>query len=79
MQGYGINIQRNIFGTDLGVRYQQNRSNVLQLNTTNITKTFGVDCSAFLASQLTLMGSFDLLSGLGSTSKSIFIELSRRF
>jgi hypothetical protein len=79
MKGYGINIQRNIFGADLGVRYQQNHSDVLQLNMTNITKTFGVDCSAFLTSQLTLMGSLDLLSGLGSTSKSIFIELSRRF
>ena len=78
-QGYGFNLHRNIFGVDLGVRYQQNRSDIPQLNTINTTKTLGADCSAFLTNQLTLMASFDLMSGLGSTSKSIFIELSRRF
>jgi hypothetical protein len=79
MNGYGINVQRNVFGVDVGVRYQQNRSEISQVQMTNTTTTFGTDISAFLTNQLTLMGSFDLMRGLGSTSRSFFIELSRRF
>jgi hypothetical protein len=79
MHGYGINVQRNVFGMDIGVRYQQNSSEISQLHMKNTTTTFGTDISAFLTSQLTLMGSFDLMSGLGSTSRSFFLELSRRF
>jgi hypothetical protein len=79
MNGYGINVQRNVFGVDVGVRYQQNRSEISQVQMTNTTTTVGTDISAFLTNQLTLMGSFDLMRGLGSTSRSFFIELSRRF
>jgi hypothetical protein len=79
MHGYGINLWRNLFGVDIGVRYQQNRSDIIQVRTTNTTTTFGADISAFLTNQLTMMASFDLMSGLGSTSRSFFLELSRRF
>jgi hypothetical protein len=79
MHGYGINIQRNIFGVDVGIRYQLNRSEIHQVQITNTTTTLGIDISAFLTNQLTLMGSFDLMRGLGSTSRSFFVELSRRF
>jgi hypothetical protein len=79
MHGYGFNVQRNMFGVDIGVRYQQNHSDILQVSMENTTTTLGADCSVFLTNQLTLMGSFDMVRGLGSTSRSIFIELSRRF
>jgi hypothetical protein len=79
MHGYGINVQRNISGVDFGIRYQLNRSAINQVQVTNTTTTLGADISAFLTSQLTLMGSFDLMRGLGSTSRSFFVELSRRF
>jgi hypothetical protein len=79
MHGYGINVQRNVLGVDVGVRYQLNRSEINQVQVTNTTTTLGADISAFLTSQLTLMGSFDLMRGLGSTSRSFFVELSRRF
>jgi hypothetical protein len=79
MYGYGINMQRNMYGVDIGIRYQQNRSEISQVQLTNTTTTFGADISAFLTNQLTLMGSFDLMRGLGSTSRSFFLELSRRF
>lgn len=77
--GYGVNVQRNFFGVDLGLRFQQNRSKILQIRTTNTTTTLGADISVFLNNQLTLMGSFDSMRGLGSNSRSLFMELSRRF
>ena len=79
LHGYGFNVQRNVLGMDVGVRYQLNRSEINQVQMTNTTTTLGADISAFLTNQLTLMGSFDLMRGLGSTSRSFFVELSRRF
>ena len=79
MHGYGVNVQRNLFGVDIGVRYQQNRSDIIQAQMINTTTTLGTDMFAFLSNQLTLMASFDLMRGLGSTSRSFFLELSRRF
>jgi hypothetical protein len=79
MHGYGFSVQRNMLGVDIGIRYQQNRSDILLVNMENTTTTLGTDCSLFITNQMTLMGSFDMVHGLGSTSKSIYIELSRRF
>jgi hypothetical protein len=79
MHGYGINVQRNVLGIDIGIRFQQNRSEMSQVQMTNTTTTIGADISAFLTRQFTLMGSVDLMRGLGSTSRSFFLELSRRF
>ena len=79
MHGYGINIQRNVYDVDIGIRYQLNRSEIQQVHMTNTTTTLGLDFSAFLTNQLTMMGSFDLMRGLGSTSRSFFVELSWRF
>jgi hypothetical protein len=78
-QGYGINLQRNILGIDCGIRYQQNHSDIRQFTLTNTTTTFGVDIGAMISRQITLIGSFDALQGLGSNSKSLFLELSWRF
>jgi hypothetical protein len=78
-QGYGINLQRNILGIDCGMRYQQNHSDIRQFTMTNTTTTFGVDIGAMISRQITLIGSFDALQGLGSNSKSLFLELSWRF
>ena len=78
-QGYGINMQRNILGIDCGIRYQQNHSDIRQFSMTNTTTTFGVDIGAMISRQVTLIGSFDALQGLGSNSKSLFLELSWRF
>ena len=77
--GYGINLQRNILGIDFGIRYQQNHSDIRQFALTNTTTTFGVDIGAMISRQITLIGSFDALQGLGSNSKSLFLELSWRF
>ncbi len=78
-QGYGVNIQRNILGIDCGIRYQQNHSDIRRFSLTNTTTTFGVDIGAMISRQITLIGSFDALQGLGSNSKSLFLELSWRF
>jgi hypothetical protein len=78
-QGFGINLQRNILGIDCGIRYQQNHSDIRQFTLTNTTTTFGIDIGAMISRQITLIGSFDALRGLGSNSKSLFLELSWRF
>jgi hypothetical protein len=78
-QGYGINMQRNILGIDCGIRYQQNHSEIRQFILKNTTTTIGVDIGAMIFRQMTLIGSFDALHGLGSNSKSLFLELSWRF
>jgi hypothetical protein len=78
-QGYGINMQRNILGIDCGIRYQRNHSDIRQFTQTNTTTTFGIDIGAMISPQITLVGSFDALQGLGSNSKSLFFELSWRF
>jgi hypothetical protein len=77
--GYGIALQRNVFGADCGIRYQQNKSEIRQLGIINITTTLGADLSIFLTRQLTFIGSYDKMDGLGSTSRSLFMELSWRF
>jgi hypothetical protein len=79
MHGYGINLQRTVFGVEIGVRFQENRSEVKQLRIANTTKTVGMDISAFLSNQYTLIGSFDLMHGAGSTTRLVYVELSRRF
>lgn len=79
MHGIGMNVQRNFFGVDCGVRFQQNRSDIQLLQTTMTSKTYGFDMSALITSQLSLIGSMDVMSGWGTTSTSFFLELSRRF
>lgn len=78
-QGYGISLQRNIFGIDCGIRCQQNHSDIRQLTMTNTTTTFGIDLGAMISRQITLIGNFDVLNGLSSNSKALFLELSWRF
>jgi hypothetical protein len=77
--GFGINVQRNVFGMDIGFRFQQNRLDILRIQTINTTTTVGADMSVFLSNRLTLMASFDSLRGFGSSSRSLYLETSMRF
>ena len=78
-EGYGINLQRNVFGLDCTLRYQQSRYRILQLDETNLSKTFGADVMAFLSTHLSLIMSYDSVHGYGSVMQSVFTELSWRF
>jgi hypothetical protein len=78
-QGYGAAVQRTIIGIDCGIRFQKYRSIYDQIDMANESTTIGFDLMAMLAPQLTLFGSFDRLQGPGSSSTSIFLELSERF
>ena len=78
-QGYGVNLQRNVFGVDCTVRYQQSRYNILQLDESNVSQTLGADIMIFLSRQLSWITSYDGVRGYGSTMNSIFTEVSWRF
>jgi hypothetical protein len=78
-QGYGVYLQRNIFGVDLTARYQQSKYRISQLEETNASKTYGLDIMTLLTNRLTWMMSFDAVQGYGSPMKSVFTELSLRF
>jgi hypothetical protein len=78
-QGYGVNLQRNIFGVDLTVRYQQSNYNILQLNESNRSETVGADMMVLLSNRMSWIVSYDGVSGYGSKMNSLFTELSWRF
>lgn len=78
-QGYGINLQRNILGADLTVRYQQSKYNIRQVDESNRSETFGADLMVFLSNRLSWIVSYDGVNGYGSTMNSLFTELSWRF
>jgi hypothetical protein len=78
-QGYGINLQRNILGVDLTVRYQQSNYNILQLDESNRSETFGADVMVLLSGRMSWIVSYDGISGYGSRMNSLFTELSWRF
>ncbi len=78
-QGYGVNLQRTLFGVDCTIRYQQSRYKVSQIGQTNTSKTFGVDIMTLLTRRLSWLASFDLVRGYGSAMNSLFTELSWRF
>jgi hypothetical protein len=77
--GYGVNLQRNVFGVDLTVRYQQLKYNILQLNESNQSETFGADMMVLLSNRMSWIVSYDGVSGYGSRMNSLFTELSWRF
>ena len=78
-QGYGVYLQRNLFGVDLTARYQQSKYRISQLEENNMSKTYGLDIFTLLTRRLTWMMSFDSVQGYGSPMKSVFTELSLRF
>ena len=78
-RGYGINLQRNLLGIDIVLRYQQNRYSILQLNQGNTGETFGIDCMALFSKHFSFVASFDTMRGYGSNSYAIFTEFSWRF
>jgi hypothetical protein len=78
-RGYGLNLERNIFGVDLALRYQQNQYRIVQLNQNNNGETFGADIMALFSRHLSFITSLDSMRGFGPNSYSIFGELSWRF
>ena len=78
-RGYGVNLQRNILGVDITARYQRSKYNILQLNESNQSETFGADMMVLLSSRLSWIMSYDGVSGYGSKMNSLFTELSWRF
>jgi hypothetical protein len=78
-QGYGINIQRNVLGADLTVRYQRSHYTILELSGANLSETYGADLMVLLSSKLSWISSFDAVRGYGSKMNSLFTELSWRF
>jgi hypothetical protein len=78
-QGYGVNLQKNLFGADLTLRYQQSTYSILQVDETNRSETFGADLMVLLSNRLSWIVSFDGVNGYGSTMNSLFTELSWRF
>jgi hypothetical protein len=78
-QGYGLTMQRNIFGADCSVRYQRSRYRIAQLEENNQSETLGGDIVALLTNRLSLLASFDRIRGYGSIMNSVFTELSWRF
>lgn len=78
-RGFGIHLQRNFFGMDCTIRYQQSRYTTLQFEQSNVSQSYGVDLAVLLTRQLSWIVTFDALRGYGSTMNSIFTELSWRF
>jgi hypothetical protein len=78
-QGYGVNIQRNILGADLTVRYQRSNYRILQFSQENLSETYGADLMVLLSAKLSWISSFDAVQGYGSGMNSLFTELSWRF
>jgi len=78
-RGYGMNVQRNFFGVDLTVRYQQNRYRILQLSQDNKGETIGADMMALFTKHLSFVMSYDSMRGFGPNSYTVFTELSWRF
>ena len=78
-RGYGVNIQRNILGLDLSMRYQQSTYDIVQLGESNLGQTYGADIMTLLTSRVSWVMSFDAIRGYGSTMNAVFTELSWRF
>jgi hypothetical protein len=78
-RGYGVNFERNFFGVDLTLRYQQNAYTILQLNQANNGETIGADVMVPFTRQLSFMLSAESMRGFGPTSYTVFTELSWRF
>lgn len=79
VRGLGASLQRNIVGVDAGLRYQRSTITLKQLGMNQATDAFGCDAAVFLMNNLSFIGSYDLMKGLGETTQSVFAELSWRF
>lgn len=77
--GYGINLQRNILGVDMTLRYQQSRYRIIQLDATNTGETFGIDIIVLVSDKLSFFTSVDAMRGFGSNANTLFSEISWRF
>jgi hypothetical protein len=77
-RGFGLNLQRDIFGVDCVVRYQQTHYKIYQLQQVNTGETFGADVMVLFTRRLSFVTSIDSMRGFGSNAFTIFSELSWR-
>lgn len=77
--GYGIALQRNMFGLDCGIRYQQNRSNILNLSLSAMSTSVGFDVAALIFAKLSVVGSYNLMRETDTRWNSLFVQLTWRF
>jgi len=78
--GYGVAAQRSILNLfDLTIRFQRYVYTVQRTDSRNTSTTFGTDAMIPLGSMLAFYASYDRLDGSGTTSHTVFGELSVRF
>ncbi len=78
--GYGVGVQRTFAQlVDFTVRYQQNNYTIKLLDQQNTSTTIGADVMVFMTNSLSFLATFDRLKGYGTTSHSVFAEISVRF
>lgn len=79
-KGYGVNVQRNIADlVDINARYQQYNYTLKNYNDRHQSQTVGGDIIVMLTRRWAVMFSYDRLKGYGTTSHSLFADLSVRF
>jgi len=78
--GYGGSIQRNFADLfDLTLRYQRFGYTVRKTDQNEQSNTMGADLLVTLSRRLAVMTSYDRMEAFGTTSQSIFAELTVRF
>lgn len=78
-QGYGLSAGMNVLTADWNLRIQQIQYRLKSVGSWSTGTTVGLDLMVPIARPLTLLVSADGVNGYGSTSRSLFAELSYRF
>jgi hypothetical protein len=78
-RGYGVNLQRNVYGVDITFRFLQSKYDIVRLDERSTSQTLGLDLMAILTNQLSFVSSFDATRGYGPSSFTVFAELTWRF
>lgn len=73
-----VSLQRTVFGTDVGFRYQRSHFVLRQVDLSSTTESFGMDLNGSFSRALTWMASVDLSTGLNDRATTVFLELSWR-
>lgn len=78
-QGYGATATVQAVSIDWSARFQQIRYRLKRSGSTSFGTTLGLDAMVTVFRPFSLLVSADLVRGFGSTSRSLFTELSYRF
>ncbi len=78
-QGYGATAMFQAVSVDWSARFQQIRYRLKRSGATSFGTTLGLDAMVTVFRPFSLLVSVDLVRGFGSTSRSLFTELSYRF